>query len=935
MHNNHFVNILSTKLYIPRPRGNLVPRPRLLGKLDEAINQGCGLIILSAPAGSGKTTLLSEWLDTTRQATSIGVASIKQNNPPQFCWISLDEGDNDVVRFLSYLIAAIRTVVPNFGETPQSVLQSPQPAAMEALLTTLINELSTLPGTLVLVLDDYHLIHAQKVHAALTFLLEHRPWQFHLVIAARADPPLPVALLRGRGLVTEIRLGDLRFTSAEISSLMKLLLDRPLSNEDIQALVSRTEGWVAGLQMAAASMRESEDISGFIHAFSGSNRFILDYLVEQVLQQQPDVIQDFLFQTSILERMCAPLCEALVDCPPSTEDSHRFPHLIDSNLDHPAAQAILEYLERSNLFIVPLDDHRHWYRYHHLFTDLLGQRLLQSQPQRIAELHRRASRWFAENGFMAEAIHHALAGQDFEQAINLVEQAAEKTMMRSEVVTFLGWMEKLPESLVIDRPLLCINHAWALLMNGYPLEMIEARLACVENAPELMVTKALPLRAFLAVYRGENAQAIELAKLALAQLPEHDTFFRSLSAMTLGAANFSEGDETAGKQAMEMAARISQRTGNVMIQVSVLSYLAEFCRKRGQLHKAFTLYQQALERATDADGRKLPIAGRALMGLGDILREWNDLERAEDFITQGIDLSGQWGSVVTFSGYLSLARLHQGQKDWEKANEMLQKARQLALMSEITVIDDLAVELLQAWLWIVQGNWPAARQWARDHRLYEGVDTAEMESRDNFIAYHMRKYEFPVAGRLWLAEGRFTEAQTLLEGLLTNLEKWERPMLVIEAHLLLALVYHAQGKVEQATTRLETALRLAEPEGYMRIFLDEGESLHQLMQITVSTLKTEPLKSYAHRLLEAFSSTPGRSNDQKPSLKTGQLVEPLSERELEVLRLLASSLSTSEIAAELVVSVHTVRSHVKNIYAKLDVHNRYGAVGQAKEAKLI
>lgn len=916
-------SLIATKLYIPRPPVDLVSRPRLLEKLDNALQQGCGLIVLSAPAGAGKTTLLSEWIDSP----------ISDKNT-QFSWISLDEGDNDSAHFMAYLLAAIQTVIPHFGESFPIGLQSLQPAQMEALMTLMINELSGLTNRLILVLDDYHLIHTQKVHSTLAFLLEHRPWNFHLVIAARADPSLPVALLRSRGMMTEIRLGDLRFTPAETASLMKLLLDRQLPDDDVLALTSRTEGWAAGLQMAAASMRESEDISAFIRDFSGSNRFILDYLVEQVLQQQPPFVQEFLFKTSILERLCPPLCETLVEIHLSPEDIHSLGLPDSLNAGSPSSQAVLEYLERSNLFIVPLDDHRCWYRYHHLFTDLLGQRLHQLHPQSIPELHCRAARWFAQNGFMAEAIDHALEGKDFETAANWVEEVVEKTMMRSEVVTFLDWVERLPEPFIKDRPLLCINHAWAMLLNGYPGEMIEARLEILDNADDLFTGKTLSLRGYLAIFRGQNSQAIAFAKQAMELLPKQDSFFRSLSAVVLGAALYSEGDEKAGAQAIEMAARVSMGMGNVMIQVIVLVYLAELYRKQGQLHKAYSLYQQALERATQEKGKKLPIAGRVLLGMGEILREWNN-PRAEEVLLEGIELSGQWGSVSTLSGFFSLAHIFMAQNNWAKANDLAQKARQLAYYSNITEIDDLIVDIFQARLWIEQGNLSAAREWFMTEGLYRDIDIDEMEKKDDFIAYHMRKYEYPVAMRLWLAEGRFIEAQAFLEGLLIKLEKWERPLLVIENRILLALALYGQRKIEPAINQLEIALRLAEPEGFIRIFLNEGETLHALLKLTVDKLETTSLRVYGQRLLQAFSSGVIQSEKREISEKPSALIEPLSDREMDVLRLLASSLSTPEIATELVVSVHTVRSHIKNIYSKLDVHNRIGAVERGKELGLL
>jgi LuxR family transcriptional regulator, maltose regulon positive regulatory protein len=907
------IALLATKLHIPRPRPELVARPRLSERLDAGL--ACQLTLVSTPAGFGKTTLLSGWA----AHCGAGVA-----------WLSLDEGDNDPVRFLAHLFAGLQTIDGCLGTDALAALQSPQPPSLEELLIGFINQLSAFPAPCVLILDDYHLIEAAAVHSLVAFLLDHQPAPLHLVLAARADPPLPLARLRAAGQLVELRLKDLRFTSAETAEFLGRVVGPALTGEAAQLLTARTEGWIAGLQMAAVSIqdREAEHIDRFIRSFTGSSHFVLDYLAEEVLQRLPPHLQSFLLQTSILDRLSGPLCDALLSESAAAADAP------------PRSQAILDQLEHANLFLIPLDDEQCWYRYHQLFADLLRQRLQQTEPALPSRLRRRASEWHEANGLITEAISYALAAEDFERAVRLIEQAAEATLKHSEVMTFLGWMEKLPDKLIQARPLLCVYHAWVLLLNGYPLETIEARLESAEGSPDVPSAKTVSVRAFLALYKGETAPAIALARQALEQLPENDTFQRSLSALTLGVAQLSDGDAVASQHALNEATRLSHRTGNVLVAVSVLVHLAESCRKQGQLDQAQQLYQQALERATEASGRRRPIASRALIGLGELAREQNDLEAAARLLTEGLDLTEQWGQISAFAGYLSLARLRQARGDFASAGEALLKARQLAMRTEATELDDFVVELYQAWLWIAQGNLGAARQWAERRGFAQTADLAELERREDFVTYHLRKYEYLVLARLWLAEGRAARAQALLEQLLPNVEKLNRIGLVIETHLLRALALRTQGHVERARQAVERALILAAPRGYVRLFLDEGETSRRLISDSRDSIeKAHPeLKGYLEKLVVAWALpvAPGPAGPPKtPHLKAPILAEPLSERELGVLRLLATPLSAAEIADELCVAVSTVRSHTKSIYAKLGTSGRLQAVEQAKALGLL
>lgn len=902
------VPLLTTKLYIPLVRPDLVPRPRLLERLNAGSRAACKLMLISAPAGFGKTTLLSEWIDQCRLRARVA-------------WLSLDEGDNDLVRFLSYVFAALQTVSKNIRQDLLDALPSSQPPGWAELVTELINQVNTIPDRLILVLDDYHHVTAQPVHDVVTFLLDHLPANLHLVIATRADPPLPIPRLRGRGQLAELRLNDLRFTADEAAAFLENF-GLKLVAEDITALNARAEGWAAGLQMAAASMQGQHDVSGFIQSFTGSSHHILDYLVEEVLQRQPEHIQAFLLQTSILDRLCGSLCDAVSGPDVALPTS---------------GQSILESLEHANLFIVPLDDHCEWYRYHRLFADLLNLRLHQLQPELIPVLHHRASVWYEQHGLMEDAIEHAMSGRDVTRAAELIEQAAEATLMRSQVVTFLHWVDQLPEQEIRAHPTLSVYHAWALLWNGAPIETVEKRLATAAGAADFS-GKAAALQATMALFRSQYARAGELARQALEQLPESQPLLRSLATLMQANSLLGEGDVVAGVQALEQAVQISQKTGNVLFAALVLCNLGDLRQKQGRLRQAQTLYQQAVNLATDVHGRRLPVAGRAMIGLADLAREWNDLDAAARLLTEGISLSKQASQLAVFNGYLTLVQLRQAQGDSAGVQEALDLLHKLARQFDVTDTDDLIVAIMEAQVKIAEGDLAAAASWAEQRGLYGDVSPADLGTVQDFKSSRLRKYEYPALARLWLAEGRNADALGLLERALPQVEQMDRPNLVIEMEILRALTYQASGKIALAFSALEHALTLAEPEGYVRTFVDEGEPLRSLMadcRLQMEKQGRDQCKSaaYMDKLLTAFPQTvpaPQPVTHRQPSA-IGPLAEPLSERELDVLRLLPSDLSTTEMADQLVVSVNTLRTHLKNLYGKLGAHSRYEAIARAKE----
>ena len=860
------------------------------------------LTLISAPAGFGKTTLLSDW--------------IHQSEMP-VAWFSLDEGDNDPVRFLSYVIAALQTIEANIGKPALSALQSPQAPPMESILATLINDINPVSKDFALILEDYHLIDTHEIHNIVEFLLDHLPQQMHLVIATRADPPLPVARLRGQNQLSEFRASDLCFTADESSVFFNKVMNLGLSPDEIGMLESRTEGWIAGLQLAALSMEGRKDIPAFIKAFTGDDRHIVDYLMEEVLSRQSETVQSFLLRTSILDRLSGPLCDAVT----GQNDS----------------QQMLQKLEKANLFVVPLDSKRLWYRYHHLFTNFLRTRLYHAQRDLIPELNRRACQWYADNGLVSEAISHALAAEDFERVADLIEQVAQTMVARGEFTTLLRWLKALPDPLVRARPQLCLAHAWALFINEQ-FEAAESRLQDVETGckaqisrigkPELeaLLGEAAAIRAIIAHVQEDNLRAIELSHQALQRLPDKNLYLRSLIAWILGMAHQMIGDVVAARQAYAEARTISQRTehGPTLLP---LNGLAELEVIQGHLHQAAKLFQQALRFAAEHDdqrGVRIPIAGVAHIGMGQLLYEWDDLEGATRYLLEGIELAKQFGySVVLADGYVGLARVKQAQGDVNGALDMLQQAEQLAQRSHaIWTIAQIAGCQARLWLFPPGGSLAAAARWAQEYRLADELS-------------YLRKVEYLALARVFIALGRADEALGLLTRLQEAAEVARRMESIIEILMLRALALEAQDDTIGAMLTLIQALSLAEPEGYIRIFVDEGKPMADLLekvieakQVGQGDAKIDVPQAYVKKLLMILKVSPVPQPE-------GSLAQALSERELEVLTFVAAGLPNSHIARELFISVNTVKTHIKNINSKLDVHSRTQATARAKEIGLL
>lgn len=866
-------NLLATKLYIPPARKNLVPRLRLIQTLNDAWQQDKKLTLVSASAGYGKTTLVIEWLRGCQS---------------KFAWLSLDKTDNDPARFMAYLIAALQMVDKSLGEGTRAMLQSPQPLPPEVVLTTLVNEIAAVPVPFILVLDDYHAIEALPIHRQLDFLVEHLPPQMHLVITTREDPPLPLARLRARGQMLEIRQDDLRFSPEECADFLQRVMGLNLTMEDITALERRTEGWIAGLQLAALSMQGREDLPGFIEAFTGGSHYVLDYLIEEVFERQSAEEQDFLLKTSILDRLSGPLCDAVSG--------------------RTGSRRLLERLEHANLFIIPLDQSCTWYRYHHLFAELLRQRLHYTETLSEIELHRLASQWFSTEGLLPEAIHHALAASDWAQAAELIGAQSVFMLRNGELMTMLGWLKCLPDQVIFERPPLCRDYGWALTLTGQ-LDTADLYLRQAEAAvrgDDALLGTILVAQAYHLRVRGDTRGAIESARRALSLLPASEPLHRGLVALTLGLAYLTSGSLVDAERAFLEVDQAAQQSQNFYARMTALTYLGMIQAIYGRLHRAAELSRQVIQ-----SGGQSPPTAPAYIELGALLYEWNDLEAAAHHLQIGIELGQRSGNLAfQCDGYRTLAILQQACGESSAAVNTLQKAHQLASSHQVTPILTLRNAACQVQLALAQNDLPTARYWAE--QVKEDADGSLHYSRLGLTP-----------ARLLLANNLKAEAAERLKGLYETACQADWGSGAVEVRALQAL---AAAEPVDALHFLEDALREAQPEGFIRTFVDKGEPLKALLE----RLKSQggELKEYILTILSAFGQ-PCRTSPSQA------LVEPLSERELDVLRFLAEGLSNGEIARRLVVSVGTVKSHVHSIINKLDVSSRAQAVARGRDLALI
>ncbi|PDV97455.1 LuxR C-terminal-related transcriptional regulator [Candidatus Chloroploca asiatica] len=914
-------SLLATKLYRPPPQPNSVLRPRLLTQLNDGLRRN--LTLIAAPAGFGKTTLLSQWLPSLERRTqTVEQAGNDQSNPAlRSAWLTLDEGDREPARFLAYLVAALQSVVPQLGAGLMASLLAPQPPPTDVAMTDLINALAALAQPIVLVLDDYHLVNSPPVDAALSLLLAHQPPQLHLVIATREDPQLPLARLRARGALSELRAVDLRFTPLEASALFTKTEGLRLSAEDVAALERCTEGWAAGLRLAALSLRGHQDSAGFVRSFSGSHRFVRDYLLEEVLRQQPVLIQQFLLRTAILDRLCGPLCDAVLEAPPGV------------------GQATLYAIERANLFLVPLDDERRWYRYHHLFGELLRQRLPQDaglSKDDLAGLHLRASDWYEAQGLMLEALDHAAAAADPARVAALAECSWAQLDSGFQSAAWCRWVRQLPEAVLLTRPVLCMQYASAL-SNAGDLEGSTARLRDAERwlAPEGQAEEpvvllqaqfaALPmqiaiLRAYNAHAAGDFAAAAQHAACALAQPNDAQPLLRAQAMSLLSFSHLAEGDITAAERAINVWIAYTREAGQLAFTLASSFYLVEMRLAQGQLREAARLYRQLLELVPPDDEGASRAVPHLHLGLALVAHEQGDGPTAARHL-QASKEAGERVALIDwpFRWHLLQARVKASTGDWEAALDLLDEAGRRYVPNPVPDLRPIAA--LKARVRLRQGNLAAASAWAAEVGLKPADELG-----------YLREFEQLTLVRLLLARARQQQDHDelpavfpLLVRLLSAAEATGRVESVIEILLLQAMAHEVCSEPSQARVPLERALALAEPEGYVRLFVDEGPPLARLLERMRDTGGL--MQAYVHTLLNAFGKQATLHPASHLPPPSG---ESLSEREREVLRLIAEGLSNQELAVRLHLSPQTVKVHTRNIYSKLGVSSRTQAVARGR-----
>ncbi len=910
--------LLATRLHPPRPPSRLVSRSHLAERLQQGMEHT--LTLISAPAGFGKTTLLAQWLAESETPVA---------------WLSLEPEDNDPVRFLTYLIAALQTVDTHVGTTALDLLRTSHHAPPETVVTLLTNDLlrSTV-GDFALVLDDYHVITAEPLHRALTALVEHLPPQLHLLLATRADPPLPLARLRARGQLSEVRAADLRFSSEEAHVFLHTIMGLDLPPGDIAALERRTEGWIAGLQLAALSLQGRADVSSFLAAFTGSHRYVLDYLSEEVLARQPAVVQSFLLHTSILERLSGSLCDAVTG--------------------QQGSQAMLEALERANLFVVALDDERRWYRYHHLFAEVLNHHLAQTEPQLVPELHRRASTWYERHDFVAEAVPHALAASDGEQAARLIEQVGHQIALRGQVETVLGWLNILPDTLIRARPRLCLYHADLLRLTSQS-EAAEMRLQEAKRGLEQLTSPnqrreiegaVAALHSIIARSAGDLSRCVALANQAFALFPEEGLDWRALAQVDAAHVFLMNGDVTPLMEQRVMAAiDPAKASGDLALHLRSLTLLAQLHVLQGRLGAAATTYEHTISTdrgsrvadrshvataATDEQDppRRLLRSAAIFFGQSELLYEWNELDQAEVLLAEGMEQVH--ATSVPFAddvllGYWTLARLQQARGQFQQAVATLNAFTHLA--QERSFADVLVARgaAMRAHMELAQGNLRAALSW---------LEHSNIPAEENDLIY-LHEREYLTLARVRIAQGRedpqgpfLPEALHVLDRLLADAEAKARMRSALEILIVQALAVSALGDRARALTTLERALTLAAPEGYIRLFVDEGEPVQVLLRQILPRVHGS-VQGYVAALLSAFDGQLAI-----PAPDSDSLIVPLTEREREVLRLLLEGASNREIARRLVLSINTVKRHIYNLCGKLGVQSRTQVIVKARALDL-
>lgn len=901
------VPLLSTKLFIPQPRPNLVRRPRLNERLNQKITSH--LILISAPAGFGKSTLLCDWIKDVEYPVA---------------WVSLDDSDNDLVRFFSYFITAIRNIFPEVGENALTALLSLQNTTIEEVLISLINDIVLQNTAMIMILDDYHVIESTEIDKALTFLLDHLPPKMCLVIATRVTPSLPLSRFRAGNQMTEIRADDLRFTPTEITDFFQEIINRELEMTEVLALESHTEGWIVGLQLAAISIRqlkENAQVASFIKNFTGSHRYILDYLTDEVLQQCSPESLDFLLKTSILGRMCGSLCDAI------TGKNDGGDQLIT--------------LDEANMFLVPLDNQRNWFRYHHLFSDLLQQRLRTSQPKVIAELHEKASVWYEKHHYINEALDHAIKANRFDRAAWLVAENAQNFLVRGEVKTIADWFSVLPAELILANPRLCIDQAWLYYFTHQPEEIEPFLLKAQDElsrseqlSPEKVFKwegEVMALRAWAKRCCGEYAASIKLSEKALERLSEDEMFVRCLNILSMADALCAVGETSKAAQAIEDCVCSCKKAGSPLGVVAGAYDLAVLLMRQGYLEQAKKTLVQALHWAEEQGVNQLPGIAPLHIGLGDILREQNQIIDAERHLRMGLKLAELGYHTILGNGYLSLAHLKYTVGDISAAQETLQLAETATQnwdTSEIIAL--LSSHRVHLWLDPIHGDPEAAYRWAKEYYQNTKGQKTNVET-DLSIIIDLLTIARINLHQLRKNNGSVHQSLDHLEKLQHILKTNKLWGYLIESQVLESLVYQTNQQTNKAVEVIEEALGSGLERGYFRVFIDEGPAMKNLLYEAV---QRGTHNQYASTLLTSMDSNEVEQHEQPETQRSG-LIQPLSKREVEVLYHIADGKTNQEVSQALVLSLNTVKGHTRKIYQKLSVNNRTQAVAKARSLGIL
>ncbi|MFN2195335.1 MAG: LuxR C-terminal-related transcriptional regulator [Anaerolineales bacterium] len=890
------IPLLPTKFHQPAPPAPHVPRPQLREKLDEGLAFGRRLTLVSAPAGFGKTTCVSAWLEGYGRTVA---------------WLALEPADDEPVRFFTYLIAALQRAAPQVGRTLAEALHAGQLPPADLLTVYLIHDLLTVEGDLILVLDDFHVLQDQAILQVMDGLLANLPNGCHLVLVTREDPPLPLARLRASGQLTEIRAGDLRFDRGEAGRYFNDILGMALSDADLEALENRTEGWPAGLQLAGLSMRSRQDRADFIASLSGSHRYILGYLTEEVLNQQPEAVQDFLLQTSILDQLNGELCDAVT----LRTDS----------------RTLLEKLLSANLFLIPLDDEQRWYRYHHLFADLLRSQQQRTRPEQTRQLHRSASLWYRQAGFAREAIEHALAAQDYGLAVSLIETYAMPMITQGYARTVEAWVEAIPAEWHVHSPRASLAFGWNHLLRGnyarVPRYLAQAETAIDaaglnQEQTRRMQAERYTLYANLLHVQGRAEESLQHAEQAL-ELSDADHYLEGLAQLGLGGAYRQLGDYARARGAYLKAIQESRLAENRVPELLAVSALTLMAVQHGQLRFAEQVAGEAVAHYART-GSQPPILGAVYGALGLVAYEWNQLDQARELFERSLQL-GQLGGHNPSLIYTLIAesRLFQALADLDAAHETLQEAVDLVQAGAPTwLVPDVAAQ--QVRLHLAEDH-PAAAAAVLEGYAATQPQGALQHELITLAKLRLALYRAQVQGQ----QDSLPEALGQAEQLIAAAAENQRDGIGLQARLLSAQLHAAAGEGKRAGEDLDQALALAESEGYRRSFLDEGPGLLVLLKQATAR---GPQAEYARQLVQAAGAATPRS---RQATDREHLVEPLTERELEVLALMAQGLKYQEISDRLFITLNTVRFHVKGIYGKLGVNNRTHAIEAARQLGLL